>query len=376
MKVVWTTQLGGRTGCTPQSMLIAEKLRDRGIEVALMHTPPLGIEHDAPYIETELENGVTGIYPVKGVAEAAEAWGPDVVVIHNFNMSVVQDLSRLRANYPVLLRLGINLLELLTLPQYHEIIPSVVSTILCVDQVIAASRNTAMQVRAMGKGDVTVIPTVVDPARFERHGRSPDPMVTCMGRIYPVKNHITLIQAFNLVKSEIPEAELAIAGAGEELPPVLSGMMNAMGLKRGVDYKFTGHMTDLDLLFRETRVLCLPSFSENLPQSVLEAYASGVPCVVSDCGWGRAFQAALKARHDSPQEFAEQIYALLTSEAEWNVVRERQFRELEERFSLGGALDKYEKLISAYHETESYLARQEESVKNRLRELGVRVRVP
>ena len=301
-----------------------------------------------------------------------------MVVVHNFNMAVVQDLSRLRANYPVFLRLGINLLELLTLPQYHDIIPSVVSTILSVDHVIASSRNTAMQVRAMGRSEdkLTVIPTVIDPSRYERHGKSPDPVVTCLGRVYPVKNHITLIQAFNFLKGEIPEAELAIAGAGEELPPILSGMMNAMGLKQGVDYKFTGHMTDLDLLFRETRVLVLPSFSENHPQSVLEAYAAGVPCVVSNCGWGQSFQAALKASHDSPQEFAQQIHILLTSDAEWNVVRERQFTELERRFNLEEALDQYEKLFTSYYETESYLAGQEEAVKERLQELGIRVREP
>ena len=357
-------------------MLIAEKLKERGIEVALMHTPPLGIEHDAPYIETELENGVIGLYPVNGVAEAAEAWGPEVVVVHNLNMAAVQDLSRLKANYPVFLRLGINLLELLTLPQYHEIIPSVVSMILGVDLVIASSRNTGMQVRAMGRSEdqLAVIPTVIDPERYERHGKSPDPVVTCLGRVYPVKNHITLIQAFNYVKERVPEAELAIAGAGEELPPVLSGMMNAMGLKQGVDYKFTGHMTDLNLLFSQSRVLCLPSFSENLPQSVLEAYASGVPCVVSDCGWGRSFWAALKACHDSPHDFAKHIHTLLTSDAEWNIVREQQFNELEQRFSLEDALDQYEKLFRAYSETKSYLSSQEESVKRRLRELGVRVR--
>ena len=75
MRVVWTTQLGGRTGCTPQSMLVAEKLRERDIDVALMHTPPLGINHAAPYIETELENGVLGLYPVNGGARPLRRGG-------------------------------------------------------------------------------------------------------------------------------------------------------------------------------------------------------------------------------------------------------------------------------------------------------------
>ena len=49
---------------------------------------------------------------------------------------------------------------------------------------------------------------------------------------------------------------------------------------------------------------------------------------------------------------------------------------LMERFGLEDALDQYEKLLSAYRETESYLSKQDEEVKKRLRELGIRVRSP
>ncbi len=375
IKVVWTTQIGGRTGSTPQAELVARKLRERDIEVMLLHVPPLDINTEKPFLEAKTDSPVPMYYATRSVAEATEALNPDIFVIHNFNITTYSDLSRLKSNYPIFMRLGINLLELLTLPEYHEVIPFVVSALAGVDHIIAASENTAGQVKSMVGGErCSVIPTIVDVDAIERQPMSPDPVVTCLARVYPIKNHITLIQAFNLVKSKVPEAELAIVGAGPTLSPILDNMLQVLGLEEGKDYKFTGYMEDLNLLFKETRVFALPSFSENLPQSVLQAYAAGVPCVVSRCGWGNSFKAALNAYHDDPQSWARMLSVLLTSEPEWNAIRWRQTKELETTFNMEKALDRYEKLFTDYYNEISYLSKQESDVKDRLKDLGVKVR--
>jgi glycosyltransferase involved in cell wall biosynthesis len=375
IKVVWTTQIGGRTGSTPQAELVARKLRERDIEVSLLHVPPLDIETESPFLEAKTDSPVPMYYATRSVAEATEALNPDIFLIHNFNITTYSDLSRLKSNYPVFMRLGINLLELLTLQEYHEVIPFVVSALSGVDHIIAASRNTANQVGCMvGSEKCSVIPTMVDMEAIERQPMSPDPVITCLARVYPVKNHLTLLQAFSQVKREVPDAELAIVGSGVALPPALDEMAQILGLEADKDYKFTGYMEDLNLLFKETRVFALPSFSENLPQSVLQAYAAGIPCVVSRCGWGSSFKAAKTAYHDDPMSWATTLKVLLTSEPEWNAVRWRQIKELESTYNMETALDLYERLFTEYYTQISYLSKQESDVKDRLKELGVTVR--
>jgi len=322
-----------------------------------------------PIVESMFD-GIRIVYPTRTVAEAAEAVNPDVVVCHTLHPSVLTDLPRLKGNYPVLARVGINLMELMALSNYEVITPSVARFLRDVDHLICASRNTLSQMRGIGvpESKMTYIPTVVDPSDFAPT-LCEDPTILMMGRVSTIKNHLTAIQAFKLVKDLVPDAELAIAGKGKDTQKILDTIMKDMEL---TDYHFFGYYEDLNTLFHEVSVMILPSISENMPQSIVEAYAAGLPCVISDCGWGSTFNACLKAPHDDPKAIADKVIRLLTDRAFWMETREKQFKELR-RFSLEKALDAYEELFQRHAELESYFASQEEDVKKRLEELGIRV---
>ena len=345
MKILWSWTASGTSGAIPQAILLSEKLKERGIEVTLMHLPSLDVKHNHPYFESEFR-GVKVIYPTRSLFKAIKTYDPDLFFCHTLHGSILQSLKGVKkANYPVVARVGINLIEILVMGVYQLTLPGVVRLLRNMDHIICAGTNTVKQIRGLGipLDKISWIPTVIDKATYTL-SNCLDPCILIMGRVAAVKNHITMIQAFKLVKDVIPESQLAIVGAGGELIDILDNILKEIGLGKK-DYKFTGYMPDVTKVFPEVSVFCLPSLSENLPQSILEAYASGIPCILSDAGWSEIFESPLKAKHHDPQEWAEKIIRLLTNKEYANKIRNDQLRELDEKFNLETALDNYVKLF-------------------------------
>ena len=345
MKIAWTSSLSSTSGATPQALVILKGLQKRGHEAVLLNVPPLAVNHDAPFFESEF-SGIRTVYPTRSVAEAVEALDPDVFVAHTLHPSILSDLPRIRNHYPVLAKADINLMELMLLQGYETVTPDIINFLRGVDHLTCESENTMNQMAGLGipRSKMTRIPTVVDPSDF-KPSTCRDPTILIMGRISPVKNHLIMLEAFKLVKEEIPEAELAIAGrGGSPRKETLERMIAQLRLE---DCELVGYIGDLNYLFNEVSILAHPSITENMPQAVLEAYATGTPCVISDCGWSREFEAPLKAPHDDPAAISRQIIRLLSDEALWNEVREAQFKELDEKFNIEDALDKYEEVLES-----------------------------
>jgi glycosyltransferase involved in cell wall biosynthesis len=95
-----------------------------------------------------------------------------------------------------------------------------------------------------------------------------------LGRLSPEKGVTTLVKAWNQV-----EGKLLIIGDGPE-----SGSVRALA-GRNVEFKGTVHPADVPALLRGARALVVPSIShEGAGKVVLEAYAAGVPALVSKAG--------------------------------------------------------------------------------------------
>lgn len=111
-----------------------------------------------------------------------------------------------------------------------------------------------------------------------------EPLIAFLGRIHPKKNLRALIEAWtNLKRSGTlpPGARLTIAGWGEAGD---IGALSADVRRAGSDVDFLGPQfgTDKASLLARARFLILPSLSEGLPMTVLEAWAAGTPVVMSD----------------------------------------------------------------------------------------------
>lgn len=100
-----------------------------------------------------------------------------------------------------------------------------------------------------------------------------------VARFLPVKNHIFTINMFaELVKSE-PDAELILIGEGP-LEDEIKSNVNRLGLSDKV--LFTGAISNVQDYIKNATFVLLPSLYEGIPVTLIEAQASGTPCIISD----------------------------------------------------------------------------------------------
>jgi glycosyltransferase involved in cell wall biosynthesis len=109
--------------------------------------------------------------------------------------------------------------------------------------------------------------------------------VVFIGRIDPQKNVADLIDAFALVKKDVPESLLRIVGDGV-LKDDCENKVNKLGLKE--DVIFDGIRTDMEKVYASASVIALSSEYEGMPNCLIEAIGCGVPIVSYDCPIGPA----------------------------------------------------------------------------------------
>lgn len=100
-----------------------------------------------------------------------------------------------------------------------------------------------------------------------------------IGRFHPVKNHRFLIGIFAEVCRLKPESMLLLIGEGGRQQDV-SAHVEQLNLQTKV--RFLGIRDDVNDLLQALDMFVLPSLNEGLPVTLVEAQASGLPCLVSD----------------------------------------------------------------------------------------------
>ena len=100
-----------------------------------------------------------------------------------------------------------------------------------------------------------------------------------VGRFTAQKNHLFLIDVFSEYVKQSEDSVLVLVGNGE-----LEGEIRNRAAERGVSDRivFTGVRSDVPALFSAMDVFVFPSFYEGMPNAVIEAQATGLPCVISD----------------------------------------------------------------------------------------------
>jgi len=103
-------------------------------------------------------------------------------------------------------------------------------------------------------------------------------VIAFVGRLLKVKGVEELVEA---AKELPPQAALLIVGDGPERKR-LEAIARELGLSGRI--RFTGWRGDVPALLAVSDIFALPSYSEGLPISLLEAMAAGCACVVTDIG--------------------------------------------------------------------------------------------
>lgn len=129
-----------------------------------------------------------------------------------------------------------------------------------------------------------VLKNSLNPAFMrEPYGGEREKRIVAVGRVDANKNHEMVIRAFAEIADRFPDYGLTIYGEGE-LRPALIKKAEELGL--GERICMPGAVSDVaDAIYRAS-VFVLSSYSEGMPNTLMEAMALGIPCVSTDCSGG------------------------------------------------------------------------------------------
>ncbi|MGH2812805.1 MAG: glycosyltransferase [Actinomycetota bacterium] len=106
------------------------------------------------------------------------------------------------------------------------------------------------------------------------------PLVAILGRLVPVKDHVTFLESAARVAARRPDVEFVVAGDGERRPDL---ERRAAGLLGGRVH-FLGWVRDVTSLYSAVDAVVLTSRNEGTPVALIEAGAAGLPVVATDVG--------------------------------------------------------------------------------------------
>jgi glycosyltransferase involved in cell wall biosynthesis len=152
--------------------------------------------------------------------------------------------------------------------------------------------NTALQLAdGADERKLRVVPNGVDASRIEASAAAlgPRPLdapftVGFVGRVAPIKDVETLLDAFRLLCRERADARLRVLGPCDEDPEYVArcrAHSARLGLEGSVTFEGP---VDVAAELPKLDVLVLTSISEAQPLVVLEAGAAGIPVVATDVG--------------------------------------------------------------------------------------------
>jgi len=168
-------------------------------------------------------------------------------------------------------------------------------TLRWMDRIVCVSEGQAAKVRRAGVplDRITDARNAIRTDRFAKNraearevlrslfSQPPRQFVAAAGRLSPEKGIGVLIEAAALVGDRDRSIGFVVFGDGQ-LRAELTRAITSQGLSDR--FVLAGFRPDLDHLFPGFDLLALPSFTEGLPNVVLEAFSAGVPVVASAVG--------------------------------------------------------------------------------------------
>lgn len=151
------------------------------------------------------------------------------------------------------------------------------------DRVVCVSRDSAnlSAMEGITPGKIRTIWNGIDSTRFNYVGPCADGPAVMVSRLSPEKDVATLLRAAALAVRERPSFRLEIAGDGP-CRPALEQIVHECNLEGCV--RFLGEVRDVPALLARASLFVLPSLTEGVSLTLLEAMARGLPIVATRVG--------------------------------------------------------------------------------------------
>ena len=224
----------------------------------------------------------------------------------------------------------------------------------------ATTELEAGWVRGLGlRNELSVVPLGTSLPERKNDFQNKEKIVLFVGRIYPVKGLVNLINAWAIlfgeaktkpVSGEFDSWKLRIVGPDEAGHKAeLERLIEAKGLRGKVELAGAKFGNGLDWEYDRCECLVLPSFTENFGATVPEALAHGKPCIASTftpwreleemgCGWwvsnepaelAKAIGEMMAAGEDARREMGERGRRLVEEKYSWSGVAAQMLKEYE-----------------------------------------------
>lgn len=186
------------------------------------------------------------------------------------------------------------------------------------EKIIVLSNDFKETLRQWGyEGEVIIETTAVDSALLtdftfeDNRALEKKIKILFLSRLLKEKGIYETIEAFRKIKHDY-DVELIIAGDGEAYDALKNFTEN------DDDIIMTGRVVGSEKikLFENSGIYCLPSYTEGLPTSVLEAIAFGIPVITSRVGGLKDFfedgKMGYFVEHKNPLQIKEKLRSLLS----------------------------------------------------------------
>jgi glycosyltransferase involved in cell wall biosynthesis len=148
-----------------------------------------------------------------------------------------------------------------------------------VDKIVVPSGYLVDVFREFGL-PASVVPNIVDLAQFRYRERTPlRPHLVCTRGFSTYYSVDVVVRAFAEVKKEFPEAQLDLVGGG----PLESNIRKLVADLNLTAVNFTGVASRQEIAkyYEQADIFINASWLDNMPVSIIEAYASGTPVVTT-----------------------------------------------------------------------------------------------
>ena len=182
-------------------------------------------------------------------------------------------------------------------------------------------------------------------------------VVFCNRRFFPVYDMGTLIRGFHMAYQRDERLRLVLKSDGPEQSPMVE-LVHSLGIDDVVAFEERSDLADVHLDYRQVDIFVSTALSDGTPVSLLEAMASGLPCIATDVGgvpeWISDGKNGLLIPPRDPQILADRLLMLAADpemRAEFGDLARKQVLERGEWSHLMARAEKdYEELVALQKE--------------------------
>lgn len=209
------------------------------------------------------------------------------------------------------------------------------------------SRHRVRVIRNSARLGAFQKPNPMGEIKLRKFAGGEGPIIVAAGRLSPEKGFGVLVDAARLILDRVPVARFVLFGDGPERGRLMTRIRQLDLLS---SFRLPGFRGDLDEMLPWANVLALPSFTEGMPNIVLEACAAGVPVVATAVGGVPELiidqETGLLVRPGDPIGLAQRIIQLLSSSRQSRSIGENARNRVQEEFSFPAQARAYETMFA------------------------------